>query len=218
LEMVLLRALAFRPDPRSSEGTQGSSPALRTRTTRQQPPGEAQATRSRAIAEPLAPCGPTTQRPSLEVREDPPPTRATAVAAVPPKAPPLVDDADWHRLVEVMSVSGLARQLANHCAFVGWDGRCLQLALDPTVANLRGAGAEQRLGAGLASALGCEVKLEISIGAAASEAETPALRRARDDAERQARAEADMRDDPVVHELNRHFDAAWVPGSIRPAD
>jgi len=115
-------------------------------------------------------------------------------------------------------VSGLARQLANHCAFVGWDGRCLQLALDPTVANLRGAGAEQRLGAGLASALGCEVTLEISIGAAASEAETPALRRARGDAERQARAEADMRDDPVVHELNRHFDAAWVPGSIRPVD
>ena len=218
LEMVLLRALAFRPDPRSSEGTQGSSPALRTRTTRQRPPGEAQATRSRAIAEPPAPFGPTTQRPSLEVREDPPPTRATAVAAVPPKAPPLVDDADWHRLVEVMSVSGLARQLANHCAFGGWDGRRLRLALDPAVANLRGAGAEQRLAAGLAAALGREVVLEIAIGTAAPEAETPALRQARDDAERQARAEASLRDDPVVHELHRHFDAAWVPGSIRPTD
>jgi len=84
------------------------------------------------------------------------------------------------------------------------------------VSNLRAAGAEQRLGAGLAAAMGCEVALEIETTAPA--AETPALRQARSDAERLAEADETMRDDPVAHEMHRRFDAEWLPESIRPTD
>jgi len=121
---------------------------------------------------------------------------------------------DWHQLVAALKVGGLSRQLAEHCAFVGWDGKRLRLALDPAVSNLRAAGAEQRLGAGLAAAMGCEVALEIEAKAPA--AETPALRQARCDAERLAEAEETMRDDPVAHEMHRRFAAEWLPESIRP--
>lgn len=121
---------------------------------------------------------------------------------------------DWHQLVAGLEIGGLSRQLAEHCAFVGWDGKHLRLALDPAVSNLRAAGAEQRLGAGLAAAMGCEVALEIETKAPA--AETPALRQARSDAERLAEAQETMRDDPVAHEMHRRFDAEWLPESIRP--
>jgi DNA polymerase-3 subunit gamma/tau len=117
-------------------------------------------------------------------------------------------------LVAALKVGGLSRQLAEHCAFVAWDGKRLRLALDPAVSNLRAAGAEQRLGAGLAAAMGCEVALEIETTAPA--AETPALRQARCDAERLAEAEETMREDPVAHEMHRRFDAEWLPDSIRP--
>jgi DNA polymerase-3 subunit gamma/tau len=136
---------------------------------------------------------------------------------------------DWHRLVATLALSGLASQLAAHCALVSWDGRHLRLALADSLANLRVAGAEQRLGAALAKALGCEVALSIETartdaasGGAGAEpaslADTPAGRDARNAAERVAAAEATMDTDPVAGELKRRFDADWVPGSIRPTD
>jgi DNA polymerase-3 subunit gamma/tau len=117
-------------------------------------------------------------------------------------------------LVATLDVGGLSRQLAQHCAFVGWDGKHLRLALDPSVRHLRAAGAEQRLGAAIAAAMDREVAL--AIDATPPKAETPALRQARSDADRQVEAEATMRDDPVAQALQRRLDAEWMPDTIRP--
>jgi DNA polymerase-3 subunit gamma/tau len=48
--------------------------------------------------------------------------------------------------------------------------------------------------------------------------ETPARRRARSAAERQAAAETLMRDDPVARMLQDQLDARWVDNSIEPTD
>jgi len=131
--------------------------------------------------------------------------------------------------VAALPLSGLASQLAAHCALVSWDGKTLRLGLAESLANLRVAGAEQRLGAALAKALGREVTLSIDTGPAAAAsgddgadaagfAETPAGRDARNAAERVAAAEATMDADQVASELKHRFDADWVPGSIRPTD
>jgi DNA polymerase-3 subunit gamma/tau len=112
---------------------------------------------------------------------------------------------------------------------VSWDGKTLRLSLAESLANLRAAGAEQRLGAALAAALGREVALRIDIVAAAAAerapdnaeaqlAETPAGRDARNAAERVAAAERTMDTDPVAEALRHRFGAEWVPGSIRPTD
>jgi hypothetical protein len=55
----------------------------------------------------------------------------------------------------------------------------------------------------------------LAIDAAPPKVETPALRQARSDAERQLEAEAIMRDDPVAQALQRRLDAEWLPDTIR---
>jgi DNA polymerase III subunit gamma/tau len=108
---------------------------------------------------------------------------------------------------------------------VDWDGRTLRLALAPSLGNLRVAGAEQRLGAALAAALGREVALcidsvpasaTVAVAQPAGLAETPAGREARQAAARVTAAEVTMAQDPVATELKRRLGADWVPGSIRP--
>ena len=221
LEMVLLRALAFRPDgvpianrhaaPRTTQAAaQASTPAQTSA------PAQASAPSASAASEAAQPAVPAPVKAEAEpVAVAPAAKPAPVPAARGQRAPVSLGSADdWHQLVAALDIGGLSRQLAQHCAFVGWDGKHLRLALDPAVGNLRVAGAEQRLGAGIAAALGVEVALEIEIKA--PPAETPALRQARYDAARQAEAEATMHDDPVAREMHRRFDAEWQPESIRP--
>lgn len=263
LEMVLLRALAFRPSSAPGDGSGGSGG-----------PGAGAGSAVRPVAAPIAapladpvadpvrsraeskPKAEDRRQPAFSASADSPvaPGAATQVASgatgsvardcvpshgvsepsgavlgdsAPDKAPISADPSggvrppadlsgpeDWHHLVATLDVGGLSRQLAQHCAFVGWDGKHLRLALDPSVRHLRAAGAEQRLGAAIAAAMGREVAL--AIDATPPKAETPALRQARSDADRQVEAEATMRDDPVAQALQRRLDAAWMPDTIRP--
>jgi DNA polymerase-3 subunit gamma/tau len=130
------------------------------------------------------------------------------------QAQPSLDVAeDWHQLVAQMGLAGLEGQLARHCAFGHWDGNRLKLVLDPSAATMRVAGAEQRLGAALAGALGRPLSLQID--ESSPPAETPAERKRRIDAERQAEAERYMMRDPVAAALRARFNADWLPGSIR---
>jgi DNA polymerase-3 subunit gamma/tau len=267
LEMLLLRALAFRPEPLepqtaapapgnnapvagaapgsgSGSGSRAAGDGASAAGSRQAPPGVgAGGTARRTDAAPAGPAAavrraldgpasaPLPSADTLPGDEVPPddqaraPARQPAPAAVPvppdsaPESAPgsALDNAgDWLSLVGRLDLGGFAKELANHCAFVEWDGKRLRLALDPALSNLRVAGAEQRLGAALAAAMGREVALEIETGH--PPAETPARRRARDDAARQAEAETLLRDDALARELQSRLDAQWVPDSIRPAD
>ncbi|WP_058554950.1 DNA polymerase III subunit gamma/tau [Thiohalocapsa sp. ML1] len=224
-EMVLLRALAFRP----ADGPAGGGPR------RSAAPPVPSASAAPAAAVPTGgaspPAGARAQAPLPgAAAAQPTPTPAPRSAAQPPAAAPafagpLADAEDWHRLVGTLPLEGIARQLAAHCALVDWDGRTLRLALAPSLGNLRVAGAEQRLGAALAAALGREVALcidsvpasaAVALAQPAGLAETPAGREARQAAARVTAAEVTMAQDPVAAELKRRLGADWVPGSIRP--
>jgi DNA polymerase-3 subunit gamma/tau len=264
LEMVLLRALAFRPNSAPGDGSGGSGgpgtgaapparavaasvrPETESKRNQAQTKPKAEDRRqpaSSASAEWLVSSGSEVasgatdkaaaisdrphgvSEPSNAVSNDSAPKSApmTAIGKVPISADAfgggcapadLTGPEDWHHLVATLDVGGLSRQLAQHCAFVGWDGKHLRLALDPSVRHLRAAGAEQRLGAAIAAAMDREVAL--AIDATPPKAETPALRQARSDADRQVEAEATMRDDPVAQALQRRLDAEWMPDTIRP--
>jgi len=227
-EMVLLRALAFRPASvpaasggGASVGTGRPSAPAAAAGTPPTPQGRAGDDRAEVVVDRAGEVAAGTPLPRAQ-------TPGTRVAAGAP-APVLRSAEDWHRLVAALPLAGLASQLAAHCALVSWDGKHLRVALAESLANLRAAGAEQRLGAALAQTLGCEVALSIdtvrgnaATGDAGAEAtrlaETPAGRDAQNAAERVAAAEAVMDADPVVNELKRRFDADWVPGSIRPTE
>ncbi len=133
-EMVLLRALAFRP---VTDALPARTPPL-THTASPSIPGQ----RSLAV------------RPTLAT---PPVTEPGA------QMPPLATAADWQQLAARLPLRGIPSQLAHHCGFVSWTQRRLTLTLDPSVETLRIANAEARLHEALEQVLGTPVKLDLQV-------------------------------------------------------
>ena len=201
-EMVLLRALAFRPaeggrvtagseSPRAAPAfasTHGVAPQVEGRSDR--------------VVEPKG-AGLAVPMPATAASEPDAPVSAT-----------LGSTADWQRLVDRLGVGGMASELAHHCGFLGFaDGR-LSLSLDPTAEHLCSRGIEESLRAALESVLGGPLKLEIRVSRPIQE--TPAQRRTREQEERREAALGSMESDPVAQRLRDRLDAQWLPGSIEP--
>jgi len=152
----------------------------------------------------------------------PAPSVPEQAAAMSPRAPAaggpvrLSNSEEWHALVAGLRLGGIASQLAHNCELDSWDGRRLQLRLDPACEHMRVANAEQRFTKALGERLGTNVRVELRV--ARPEAETPARREARQHADRQREAEQGMAEDPMVQALQDTFDASLVPNSIKPVD
>ncbi len=221
LEMVLLRALAFRP---AAVGESGSAPPASSSTAPPSSPATGLCSGSSSDVRPASQGRASSNAASqgaTDARLDPPsspvpspsPAPAPAPASAAPRPQGLHSAADWERLVASMNLGGLALELARHCALAAWDGARLRLVLDPGHLHLRTAGAEQRLGAAVATALACDdLRLEIATDAPA--AETPAQRRARDDARQLAEAQQTLAADPVAQQLRERFEGEWIPGTL----
>ncbi|WP_041603656.1 DNA polymerase III subunit gamma/tau [Thioflavicoccus mobilis] len=216
MEMVLLRALAFRP---VEEGTiaapAANSPVSRSEAgsgpapSRHPGPGASPspvAEETGRVAEPAPPPPRPASRPGAST-DAPPPAASQAFS--------LAGAEDWHRLIDAVKVGGMANELAHHCELIDWDGRCLRLNLDVASQHVRVASAETRLREALGRALGVDLRLEICLSR--PEGETPAQRRRRQATERQAEAQQTMEQDPVARSIREQFNAEWVPGSIKPS-
>ncbi len=207
-EMVLLRALAFRPARPADTGT--SAPGSMA-PTRGADPGQ---TPPRRPAPPAATdLGP---RAPEEAREPQAHAEPVAERAAASPEPVLRSTADWHRLADRLGVGGIPAQLAHNCTLVGWDARELVLGLDPAAEQLRSPGTERRLREALEQALGGPLTLDIRV--TSPEHETPAQRRTRERAEREQAARDSLEEDPVAQRLRDQLDAQWVAGSIEPTD
>ena len=79
----------------------------------------------------------------------------------------------WAQIVSQLELAGAARQLANHCAFIGRHGAVVRLALDPRNQLVRTAAQEEKLAQALSRYFGEPVRLEFQ-QAVAQGAETPA--------------------------------------------
>ncbi len=195
-EMLLLRMLAFRPD--SGGGEAGGQPGRAA----QSPAGQA-AAKSPA-------------RPAVANSVSQAPAAPPAQSPVEPCVSAPRDPARWNEFVAGLKLGGIASQLANHCVFENWDGETLCLLLDEAHRHMRVGQAESRLQAAIADAVGKAVKLKIT--EAVPESETPAMRQAREQQERQRQAQAEMANDPLVREMEEHFSARLVSDSVRPLD
>ncbi|TVQ88435.1 MAG: DNA polymerase III subunit gamma/tau [Chromatiaceae bacterium] len=248
LEMVLLRALAFRPDdgetntgadragaPGPAASAASETPATAAPTTARRSAGlvSGAAPPAATSAATHTPAPSSTSGPAAPAAElagdslEPKPRADSASARRPdeePQRPSLTGPEDWYRLVQGMALTGLASQLVQHCAFRHWDGRRLCLHLDPSLRHLRAAAVEARLTEALSVALGGTVRLEIDASAPADASAsargtaTPAARRAEDQARHRAAAADLLAADPAACELQQRFDADWLPDSIQAAD
>ena len=119
----------------------------------------------------------------------------------------------WPQIVVGLDVTGLARQLAAHCAFVGRHGDRVRLQLDRNVQQVRTPAATERLAASLSRFLGSTVTVEIDVGDMA--VETPAKADAREHRAAVDHARESLEADPTVRALKERFGATLRDESVR---
>ena len=113
-------------------------------------------------------------------------------------------------MVDAQAINALVRELALQSQLMLRDGNQWSLHVDKD--SLNTPISRDRLQTALAQ-FGHEVQLSVSTGQVL---DSTAKRLAHENAERQARAEAIILQDPFVQSLMRDFDAKIVPGSIKP--
>ncbi len=192
LEMTLLRMLAFRPTVQTA-GTRatGSSPDAR--------PAVPQTAGARAAVRPA---------PAMETQPRPP------IAVVASPAPAATNKASWGETVAKLGLTGLTRELANHCTLDSYEDGVLRLTLDQTSAHLLNKERETVFRQALAKHYGDPLELRIAAGS--PQAETPARERLRTQTERQQAAVEVIMTDPAVQALQENFNAKVDTGTIRP--
>jgi DNA polymerase III subunit gamma/tau len=216
VEMSLLRILAFRPEPppreqasRSAAGS-GKRGEDRVRGTATPdgvsasspgapPPGGRGSRAGRA--EPASPLP--------EPVAEPVPV-ATPVSVSKPTSRPVHGVAeprplDWHAFANALQ-PGPVRELALHADLLEYDAERVVIAVQSAHRMLCTDRSRGRLAEALGKILGGPVRLELRDQATASK-NTPAARLAADAADRQARAESEVRADPVIAALRETFGA-----------
>ncbi len=123
-------------------------------------------------------------------------------------------DAQWTEIVEKLGLTGMARMLAQHCELVSRDETRIALRLAKAHERLLEKAYEDKLKAALQRYFGGMPRLSISIGE--SNGNSPAEIASRDNQQRQARAIAEIEQDPFVRELVENFDARVVESTIKP--
>lgn len=142
--------------------------------------------------------------PAPSVAVPPAPTCGVSAAA------PAGDD--WHALVARLPLTGMVRQLAQHCELASRDGQRVVLRLAPAHKHLQMH--QDKLRAELAAHFGHAVTLEIQLGEPAGQ--TPKSRADSERRKRQERAIAAIENDPFVRDVCDLFDASIDESTIKP--
>jgi len=193
-EMTLLRMVAFRPAGELS----GARPAAPANAPRAAAPGSPVT----GTADPPA---------GGSVAGRPPGVGAAAGDSLPAGD----DSGAWAAILAQLELSGAARQLANHCVFIGRQGAVVRLALDPRNQLVRTATTEEKLAQALSRHFGQTVRLEFQ-AATASGSETPAQAQRRASEAELAAARRAFEEDPGVRGLRERFGATVLPDTVRP--
>ncbi len=145
-----------------------------------------------------------------------PPVRPQPQAVAPsaPKEPPTAAGGDWHSLVARLPLSGLPKQLAQHCELAELTDSQVTLRLPPVHKSLLGKMPQEKLQAELQNHYGRPLKLNVVL--AEAEGETPAQRASNEKRERQEKAIAAIEQDPFVREAIDLFDASIDESTIKP--
>ena len=219
LTMVLLRLLAFKPkSPSDATSTSpiASAPAEKKTSELAAPPSLTPVTRpaSNVVDQETQKQTAENQLSSPPISSKPP-TNLSTPPSVP--APTLAQTSEgdfWNQLVremvEAQAINALVRELALQSQLMARDDKQWSLQVDKD--SLNTPSNRERLQAALVQ-FGYDVQLSVTTGPVL---DSTAKRLTQENAERQARAEAIILQDPFVQSLMRDFDAKIVPGSIKP--
>lgn len=229
LLMTLLRLFAFRPQSRAEPvgaSSLSSRSVMPASPRRLQTPG---AVATSAVAEnPLASATPPQQAPAVSVS-----TPASAlpvegsVASVTPAVqpasarhvanePPAAAESavlDWHVLLTSVAVSGMARELAQHCEVRRFGASEMVLRLSSAHRHLLMRASQEKLQQVLSEHFGRALKLNVEVGDV--ENVTPAESARQERRERQDRAVVAIEQDGFVRAAIDLFAASPVESSIQ---
>jgi DNA polymerase III subunit gamma/tau len=204
-EMVMLRMLAFRPQPAGETLTSSSAYSIPVGTGGAAPRKTRAATPSRAAPGAAA----------AGVREAvPEPVRELMPDTVAPVAPAA---GDWPALVERLDIKGMARELVLNCALQELADHTAVLVVDPTHARLLSEARRQQIEQALGAHFGRPFSLKI-LQEDEFRGETPARRQAREREARKQQAVQSIETDENVKALQDAFGATVNYDSIRPRE
>jgi DNA polymerase-3 subunit gamma/tau len=132
--------------------------------------------------------------------------------AVRPETPRVVDD--WHAIVDELQLSGLARELAQHCELRELNETDCLLRLAPGHGHLQMKPSPEKIQVALSAYVGRP--LVIRFETAKTEMDTPAATAGRERKEHQERAISSIEQDLFVRDVIETFDASLIESSIKP--
>ncbi len=191
-EMVALRMMAFRPEA--------------------------------AIDSPESAADSTAVAPEVDPQPKKPTERRAAQAATVAAQPAAaagrlagLDPADWPSLMPALGLGGALENIAANCELRSVNGSTLELVLDEDAAGLfNPARHPDMIRRALENYFGEALRVELAPGVV--RCETPAARRQRLAAERQAEAVEEIEADPRLRSLIERFDGELDRASIKPLD
>ncbi len=189
-EMTLLRMLAFRPVGEAQTPRPQHRPESAEKSVAQKP---------------VRMSSPPIEKPKEPVAE------ATSSALSEP-----IDIQNWPALIEAAKLRGPVGQLAQHAAFIAWEGNTLRLALKAAHEHLNTPVIMEKMQQQLEAALKRPVKLRFE--KADAMAQTPADSALLLKSEQQRGAQENLNNDPLVQSLMQNFGARIIPESIKPME
>ena len=228
-EMTLLRMLAFTPE--RDQATGGSVPPRKS--TLETPPAESADSQTNAQAsevnnaprsEPEGTAESSVETTANSIGVSAPESLAESSVAsslenseesetlpvspiIEAAAPVISADSDierWYVLVDQLSLGGVAKMIAEHSVPISLGESEITLLLNREHDTLLNDAQVKNLQRGLSDLVSSDLSLRVEVGELG--AETPAQRKVRLRAERQAEAEAAMREDETVQSLLADFD------------
>jgi DNA polymerase-3 subunit gamma/tau len=121
---------------------------------------------------------------------------------------------DWHSVLQQLSLSGMARELAQHCELRQLEPGQICLRLSPVHRHLQMKPAQDKMQQALSAHFGRALLLRIEL--AETESVTPAATAQRAREELQDKAVAAIEQDGFVRDVIEMFDAQLVESSIKP--
>ncbi|MDP3514988.1 MAG: DNA polymerase III subunit gamma/tau [Sulfuritalea sp.] len=207
--MSLLRLHAFRPE---RAGVAALKPAAAAAPVRKSAPVPASVAPATSVRPPAAVTRPQSGIPGTQSEPAPTPEPSAVPPAAAAVAAPAADD--WHALVARLPLTGMAKQLAQHCELSELTESVIRLRLAPVHKHLLGKPQQDKLQTELQAWYSRPLRLEIDVAEPATE--TPAERSRNQQRERQERAIASIEQDPFVRDVVDLFDASIDESTIKP--
>lgn len=149
-----------------------------------------------------------------EVIQTPEPHPVPAKTAAIPKFKPATDELNWSELAYQLELNAVARQLVLNSVVISWQDNHLKLAFLPELEVMLNQDLEGQIKQAIEGKLGVSLNLVFN-SQPVLDAETPQQAYERKQEQARQQVIVDIRQDPVVRQLNTLFGAELIENSVK---